>query len=31
MTITADRRQQVDFSDPYYNVDEALVVAAARR
>jgi len=26
MTITADRRQQVDFSDPYYNVDEALVV-----
>jgi ABC-type amino acid transport substrate-binding protein len=26
MTITADRRQQVDFSDPYYNVEEALVV-----
>ncbi|MDQ3318561.1 MAG: basic amino acid ABC transporter substrate-binding protein [Actinomycetota bacterium] len=26
MTITADRRQQVDFSDPYYDVDEALVV-----
>lgn len=26
MTITADRRQQVDFSDPYYSVDEALVV-----
>ncbi|CAA9396591.1 MAG: hypothetical protein AVDCRST_MAG22-922 [uncultured Rubrobacteraceae bacterium] len=26
MTITDDRRQQVDFSDPYYNVDEALVV-----
>ncbi len=26
MTITADRQQQVDFSDPYYNVDEALVV-----
>src|SRR4028118_1753941 len=26
MTITAERRQQVDFSDPYYNVDEALVV-----
>ncbi len=26
MTITADRRQQVDFSNPYYNVDEALVV-----
>ncbi len=26
MTITEDRRQQVDFSDPYYNVDEALVV-----
>lgn len=28
MTITDDRRQQVDFSDPYYNVDEALVVRA---
>ncbi len=26
MTITDTRRQQVDFSDPYYNVDEALVV-----
>ena len=26
MTITADRRQQIDFSDPYYNVEEALVV-----
>ena len=26
MTITEDRRQQVDFSNPYYNVDEALVV-----
>jgi ABC-type amino acid transport substrate-binding protein len=26
MTITADRRQQVEFSDPYYNVEEALVV-----
>jgi ABC-type amino acid transport substrate-binding protein len=26
MTITAGRRQQVDFSDPYYNVSEALVV-----
>jgi ABC-type amino acid transport substrate-binding protein len=26
MTITETRRQQVDFSDPYYNVDEALVV-----
>ena len=26
MTITDDRRQQVDFSEPYYNVDEALVV-----
>jgi ABC-type amino acid transport substrate-binding protein len=27
MTITETRRQQVDFSDPYYNVDEALVVS----
>ena len=26
MTITEDRRQQVDFSDPYYNVSEGLVV-----
>ena len=26
MTITEARRQQVDFSDPYYNVTEALVV-----
>lgn len=26
MTITETRRQQADFSDPYYNVDEALVV-----
>lgn len=26
MTITETRRQQVDFSEPYYNVDEALVV-----
>ena len=26
MTITDTRRQQVDFSDPYYNVAEALVV-----
>ena len=26
MTITETRRQQVDFSDPYYNADEALVV-----
>ncbi len=26
MTITDTRRQQVDFSDPYYSVDEALVV-----
>ena len=26
MTITDTRRQQVDFSDPYYNVDGALVV-----
>ncbi len=28
MTITDTRRQQVDFSDPYYDVDEALVVQA---
>ena len=26
MTITDDRQQQVDFSDPYYNVSEGLVV-----
>ncbi|HEV2094075.1 MAG TPA: ABC transporter substrate-binding protein [Rubrobacter sp.] len=26
MTITGTREQQADFSDPYYNVDEALVV-----
>jgi ABC-type amino acid transport substrate-binding protein len=26
MTITETRRQQADFSDPYYDVDEALVV-----
>jgi ABC-type amino acid transport substrate-binding protein len=28
MTITPGREQQVDFSDPYYNVDEALVVGS---
>jgi ABC-type amino acid transport substrate-binding protein len=28
MTITGNREQQMDFSDPYYNVDEALVVQA---
>ena len=27
MTITEDRTQQADFSDPYYNVTEALVVS----
>ena len=26
MTITEDRRQQVDFSDPYFNADGALMV-----
>ena len=28
MTITAAREQQVDFSDPYFNADQALLVAS---
>jgi ABC-type amino acid transport substrate-binding protein len=28
MTITAIREQQVDFSDPYFNADQALMVAS---
>jgi len=28
MTITANREQQVDFSDPYFNADQALLVAS---
>jgi len=28
MTITEERRQQVDFSDPYFNADQSLLVPA---
>jgi ABC-type amino acid transport substrate-binding protein len=29
MTITEDRERQIDFSDPYFNADQALLVASA--